>query len=74
MFDSKDEEIDYEVNDALMRFFDKCTRFVETVDKNQSAMAELDKFTSSAEMRRVQEKIADRLLVPYSHITSGLHL
>uniref|UniRef100_A0A8C7L192 Multiple inositol-polyphosphate phosphatase 1a n=1 Tax=Oncorhynchus kisutch TaxID=8019 RepID=A0A8C7L192_ONCKI len=67
-----DEEIDYEVNDALMRFFDKCTRFVETVDKNQSAMAELDKFTSSAEMRRVQEKIADRLLVPYSHITSDM--
>lgn len=74
MFDFKDEEIDYEVNDALMRFFDNCTRFVETVDKNQSAMAELDKFRSSAEMRRVQEKIADRLLVPYSHITSGLHL
>ncbi|XP_071235559.1 multiple inositol polyphosphate phosphatase 1-like [Salvelinus alpinus] len=72
LWDIEDEEIDYEVNDALMRFFDSCTRFVETVDKNQSAMAELDKFTSSAEMRRVQEKIADRLLVPYSHITSDM--
>ncbi|CAB1343651.1 unnamed protein product [Coregonus sp. 'balchen'] len=70
LWDIEDEEIDYEVNDALMRFFDHCTRFVETVDKNQSAMAELDKFKSSAEMRRVQEKIADRLLLAIKTINS----
>ena len=44
---------------------------METVEKNPPALAELDKFKLGAEMTRVQEKIADRLTVPYSHITAG---
>ncbi|KAL0964456.1 hypothetical protein UPYG_G00324100 [Umbra pygmaea] len=68
----EDETFDYQVNDTLMRFFESCTRFVESVERNQSAMAEMDKFKSSAEMRRVQEKVADRLQVPYSNITSDM--
>ncbi|KAG8000167.1 Multiple inositol polyphosphate phosphatase 1 [Nibea albiflora] len=67
-----DQEFDYTVNDALMRFFDKCTRFVEEVENNSSALAEVDKFKQGAEMRRVQEKIADRLGVPYSLITDDM--
>ncbi|XP_010868415.2 multiple inositol polyphosphate phosphatase 1 [Esox lucius] len=67
-----EDDLDFKVNDTLMRFFDQCTRFVETVDKNQSALAEVDKFIASAFMRRVQEKLADRLLVPYSNITSDM--
>lgn len=54
-----------------MRFFDKCTKFVEEVENNSSALVEVDKFKQGPEMRRVQEKIADRLRVPYSLITDG---
>lgn len=68
---SIDQEFDYEVSDTLMRFFDQCTRFVKAVADNPSAMAELDSFQAGPEMQRVQEKIADRLNVPYSDVTPG---
>ncbi|KAM7408607.1 hypothetical protein PAMA_002359 [Pampus argenteus] len=68
----KDKEFDHSVNDALMRFFDQCTRFVEEVDNNPSALSEVDKFKEGPEMRRVQEKIADRLGVPYNNITDDM--
>ncbi|XP_019132793.2 multiple inositol polyphosphate phosphatase 1a [Larimichthys crocea] len=67
-----DQEFDHTVNDALMRFFDKCTKFVEEVENNLSALVEVDKFKQGPEMRRVQEKIADRLRVPYSLITDDM--
>ncbi|XP_044069258.1 multiple inositol polyphosphate phosphatase 1-like [Siniperca chuatsi] len=67
-----DKEFDHAVNDALMRFFDQCARFVEEVDNNPSALSEVDKFKQGPEMRRVQEKIADRLRVPYSLITDDM--
>uniref|UniRef100_UPI0037E90010 multiple inositol polyphosphate phosphatase 1-like n=1 Tax=Semicossyphus pulcher TaxID=241346 RepID=UPI0037E90010 len=67
-----DKEFDHEVNDALMKFFELCTRLVEEVDNNPAALSELDKFKQGPEMRRVQEKIADRLGVPYSLITHDL--
>ncbi|TMS04635.1 Multiple inositol polyphosphate phosphatase 1 [Larimichthys crocea] len=67
-----DQEFDHTVNDALMRFFDKCTKFVEEVENNSSALVEVDKFKQGPEMRRVQEKIADRLRVPYSLITDDM--
>ncbi|CAJ1067286.1 multiple inositol polyphosphate phosphatase 1-like [Xyrichtys novacula] len=67
-----DKEFDHAVNDALMRFFDQCTRFLEEVDNNPSAMSELDKFRQGPEMRRVQEKIADRLRVPYNTISDDM--
>ncbi|XP_071778128.1 multiple inositol polyphosphate phosphatase 1a [Centroberyx gerrardi] len=68
----EDREFDHVVNDALMRFFDQCTKFVEDVGNNPSAMAEFDKFKSGPEMKRVQEKIADRLRVQYSLITDDM--
>lgn len=67
-----DTEFDHAENDALMRFFDHCTRFVDEVDKNPSALSEVDNFKQGPEMKRVQEKIADRLRVPYSNITDDM--
>ncbi|XP_068183081.1 multiple inositol polyphosphate phosphatase 1-like [Antennarius striatus] len=67
-----DKEFDHAVNDALMRFFDQCTKFVEEVDNNPSALLEMDRFKQGPEMRRVQEKIADRLRVPYHSITEEM--
>ncbi|XP_070834140.1 multiple inositol polyphosphate phosphatase 1-like [Chaetodon trifascialis] len=55
-----------------IRFFDQCARFVVEVDNNTSAVVEVNKFKQGPEMRRVQEKIADRLRVPYSLITHDL--
>ncbi|XP_033468717.1 multiple inositol polyphosphate phosphatase 1-like [Epinephelus lanceolatus] len=67
-----DQQFDHAENDALMRFFDKCTRFVQEVDNNTSAVSEVDKFKQGPEMRRVTEKIADHLRVPHSLITHDL--
>ncbi|KAM6997668.1 multiple inositol polyphosphate phosphatase 1-like [Tautogolabrus adspersus] len=67
-----DKEFDHAVNDALMRFFDQCTKFVDEVDKNPSALSEVDNFKQGPEMRRVQQKIADRLRVPYNTITDDM--
>lgn len=64
-------EFDHAVNDALMRFFDQCTRFLDEVDNNPSALTEQDKFKQGPEMKRAQQKIADRLGVPYNVITYG---
>lgn len=60
------------MNDALMRFFDKCTRFVQEVDNNPSAMTEVDKFKQGPELRKSQEEIADLLTVQYRFITHRL--
>ncbi|CAG6016971.1 unnamed protein product [Menidia menidia] len=72
LWDIRDTEFDHAVNDALMRFFDRCTRFLQEVDNNPSAATEVDKFKQGPEMRRVQQKIADRLGVPYSLITDDM--
>lgn len=64
-------KFDHSVNDTLMRFFDHCARFVHGVDNNASAVAEVNKFRQGPEMRRVQEKIAQRLGVPHGVITYG---
>lgn len=54
-----------------MRFFDQCTKFVQEVEENPEAVSEMDKFKEGPEMRRVLQKIADRLRVPYGAITAG---
>ena len=59
------------MNDTLMRFFDKCPRFIEEVDKNPDSMAERNKFEVGPEMQRVEEKMADRLGLPYNLINAG---
>ncbi|KAF7644831.1 hypothetical protein LDENG_00214980 [Lucifuga dentata] len=68
----QDVEFNYAVNDTLMRFFDRCIRFVQDVVNNSSAVAEANKFKSGPEMRRVQEKIADQLRVKRSLITEDM--
>ncbi|XP_017283551.1 multiple inositol polyphosphate phosphatase 1-like [Kryptolebias marmoratus] len=72
LWDIKDVEFDHTVNDALMRFFDQCTKYVRDVGDNPSAMPELDKFQQGPEMNRVLQKIADRLGVPYALITADM--
>lgn len=65
----KEVELEPAVNDALMRYFDHCERFVKEVESNKSALEEVKRFNEGPEMKRVMEKIADRLKVPYISIT-----
>uniref|UniRef100_A0A672K6Q5 Multiple inositol polyphosphate phosphatase 1 n=2 Tax=Sinocyclocheilus grahami TaxID=75366 RepID=A0A672K6Q5_SINGR len=62
-------ELEPAVNDALMRYFDQCERFVKEVENNKSALEEVKRFNEGPEMKRVMEKMADRLDVPYASIT-----
>ncbi|KAF7704839.1 multiple inositol polyphosphate phosphatase 1-like [Silurus meridionalis] len=63
-------DLQHTVNDELMRFFDRCQRLVETVEKNKDAVKEVTLFNNGPEMKRVQEKLADRLQLPYINVTS----
>lgn len=62
------------VNDTLMKFYTQCARLVQGVDRNASALIEIDRFNQGTDMRRVQEKIADQLRVPHSLISYGSNL
>ncbi|KAG9345998.1 hypothetical protein JZ751_007813 [Albula glossodonta] len=69
LWNIKDVEFGHEINDALMRFFDQCRRFIEDVENNKTALKEVDLFKSTAEMKRVQMNVANRLQLEYSQIT-----
>lgn len=63
-------DLPHTIDDKLMRFFDQCQRFVETMENNKDALKEVELFRNGPEMRRVQEKLADRLQLPYLNVTS----
>ncbi|KAG7325219.1 hypothetical protein KOW79_011535 [Hemibagrus wyckioides] len=60
------------VNDSLMRFFDKCKRFVEGIENNKTALKEVKLFKASLEMDEVCRRMASRLQIPHSQITPDL--
>ncbi|XP_060788842.1 multiple inositol polyphosphate phosphatase 1-like [Neoarius graeffei] len=66
----KDVDLPHTINDDLMRFFDKCRRLLETVENNKDATMEVELFKNGPEMKRAQEKLADRLQLPYSNVTA----
>lgn len=59
------------VDDTLMRFFDHCERFVESVENNKTALKEVQRFKSSTEMDVLRRKLSNRLEIPYNQITPG---
>ncbi|MGH0125083.1 UNVERIFIED_CONTAM: hypothetical protein FKN15_021511 [Acipenser sinensis] len=61
-----------EVNDDLMRFFDKCERFVVDVEENKTALQQVDLFKTKPEMQGVVDKVASLLDVAASDITADL--
>uniref|UniRef100_A0A671QE04 Multiple inositol polyphosphate phosphatase 1 n=1 Tax=Sinocyclocheilus anshuiensis TaxID=1608454 RepID=A0A671QE04_9TELE len=52
-----------------LRIEGNCERFVKEVENNKSALQEVKGFNEGPEMKRVMEKMADRLEVPYASIT-----
>ncbi|XP_037127047.1 multiple inositol polyphosphate phosphatase 1-like [Syngnathus acus] len=72
LWDIPDQTFDYEVNDALMKYFNLCPKFLKEVVNNPLALSEVDEFKKGPEMRRVREKIANQLRVPAKNITADM--
>lgn len=64
------------MDDELMRFFERCRGYVEGVEKNRSALMEVDAFKRGEEMEGVRRRMAERLDLPQHRLTPGqtLHL
>ncbi|XP_066521443.1 multiple inositol polyphosphate phosphatase 1b [Hoplias malabaricus] len=71
-WDVRDVRFIHYVNDSLMRYFDHCQRFVEEVENNKTALKEVENFKSSVEMDEVRRRVANRLQIPHSQITTDL--
>ncbi|NWX16762.1 MINP1 phosphatase, partial [Aegotheles bennettii] len=65
-------EEEVEVNDALMRFFDHCAKFVALVEENEAAMCQVHAFKEGPEMRKVLEKVASALCLPVEELNADL--
>ena len=61
----------HEVNDKLMRFFEHCRGFVESVENNKTALVEVKKFKEGPEVGDIRRKMAHKLNVPYERVTPG---
>ncbi|NXN66482.1 MINP1 phosphatase, partial [Himantopus himantopus] len=66
------DEVEVEVNDSLMRFFDHCAKFVALVEENEAAMCQVDAFKEGPEMRKVLEKVASALCLPVEELNADL--
>ncbi|NXT31748.1 MINP1 phosphatase, partial [Pelecanoides urinatrix] len=66
------DEVEVEVNDSLMRFFDYCAKFVALVEENDAAMCQVNAFKEGPEMRKVLEKVASALCLPVEELSADL--
>lgn len=62
----------HQVDDELMRFFEHCRGYVEGVEKNHTALLEVEKFKHGEEMEAVRRRMADRLGLPHHRLTPDL--
>ncbi|XP_077206496.1 multiple inositol polyphosphate phosphatase 1 [Paroedura picta] len=63
---------DIKINDTLMRFFDLCEKFVRDVENNKEALHELDDFKTGPEMKKVVERVADKLCLQADQLNADL--
>ncbi|DBA04929.1 TPA: hypothetical protein N0F65_006931, partial [Lagenidium giganteum] len=54
------------IQDRLLRFFDDCTRYINTIDKNEAAHHEYNAFQSSETGARAVKLFTDKLGLPES--------
>ncbi|XP_075574065.1 multiple inositol polyphosphate phosphatase 1 [Pelecanus crispus] len=66
------DEMEVEVNDSLMRFFDHCAKFIALVEENDAAMCQVNAFKEGPEMRKVLEKVASALCLPVEELNADL--
>ncbi|XP_019743400.1 multiple inositol polyphosphate phosphatase 1b [Hippocampus comes] len=62
----------HQVDDGLLRAYDGCPGYVESVEKNRTALAEVDKFKRGPEMEALRKKVADKLGLPLQDFTPDL--
>ncbi|KAF1373421.1 hypothetical protein PFLUV_G00238690 [Perca fluviatilis] len=62
----------HQVDDELMRFFERCRGYVEGVEKNRTALLEVEKFKHGKEMEAVRRRVAERLGLPQHRLTPDL--
>ncbi|KAJ0016293.1 hypothetical protein NQD34_014583 [Periophthalmus magnuspinnatus] len=56
-----DPEYVHEVDDSLMRSFERCRGYVEGVETNATATEEVDRFKHGPELRQVRARVSERL-------------
>ena len=71
---SAEDRYSHVVDDQLMRFFERCRGYVEGVEKNRSALLEVDKFKYGDEMEGVRRRTEERLNLPQHRLTPGRSL
>ena len=69
-----DVEYLHQVDDELMRFFERCRGYVEGVEKNRTALQEVEKFKHGDEMEAVRRRMANRLGLPHHLLTVGEYI
>ncbi|XP_077358814.1 multiple inositol polyphosphate phosphatase 1b [Festucalex cinctus] len=62
----------HQVDDGLLRAFDGCRDYVEGVEKNRTALAEVHKFKRGPEMAALRKKVAGKLGLPLHDLTPDL--
>lgn len=68
---SAEVQYSHELDDLLMRFFERCRGYVEGVENNRTALVEVEKFKHGEEMEGVRRRIAERLGLPHHRLTPG---
>ncbi|XP_037547240.1 multiple inositol polyphosphate phosphatase 1b [Nematolebias whitei] len=61
-----------QVDDGLMRFFERCRGYVDGVEKNRTALIEVVKFKHGDEMEALRRRTAEILGVPLHRLTPDL--
>ncbi|KAM6897126.1 multiple inositol polyphosphate phosphatase 1b [Xenentodon cancila] len=62
----------HQVDDELMRFFERCHGYVKGVENNRTALLEVEKFKHGEEMEGVRRRLAEKLGVPPLRLTPDL--
>ncbi|XP_035524513.1 multiple inositol polyphosphate phosphatase 1-like [Morone saxatilis] len=62
----------HRVDDELMRFFERCRGYVEGVEKNRTALLEVERFKHGEEMEAVRKRVADTLGLHHHSLTADL--
>lgn len=65
-------QFSHQVDDELLRFFERCRGYVEGVEKNRTALMEVEKFKHGEEMEGVRRRMAEKLGLPHHRLTPDL--
>uniref|UniRef100_A0A3Q3W6G7 Multiple inositol polyphosphate phosphatase 1 n=1 Tax=Mola mola TaxID=94237 RepID=A0A3Q3W6G7_MOLML len=60
------------VDDELLRFFENCRSYVEGVERNRTALQEVEKFKHGEEMEALRRRTAKKLGFHQQHLTTDL--